>query len=98
MKAAVAQGPVSVAIEADTSVFQFYNGGIIKSKACGTDLDHAVLVTGYGTENGVDYWILKNSWGPRWGEKGFFRIVRTADKTDGICGLLAEPVYPVAWS
>lgn len=96
MKAAVALGPVSVAIEADTSVFQFYNSGVIKSKGCGVDLDHAVLVIGYGTDNGTDYWLLKNSWGSRWGDKGFFKILRASDNTVGICGVLAEPVYPVA--
>ena len=95
MKAAVALGPVSVAIQADSYVFQSYGGGIIKSKACGTDLDHAVLVIGYGSENGVDYWLVKNSWGARWGEKGLFRIIRTTDKSVGICGVLAEPVYAV---
>ena len=95
MKAAVALGPVSVAIEADTSVFQFYSGGVIKSKSCGTDLDHAVLVIGYGSENGTDYWLLKNSWGTGWGDKGLFKIVRTSDKSVGICGVLAEPVYAV---
>ena len=77
-------------------MFQFYSSGIINSNACGTDLDHAVLVIGYGTEYGVDYWLLKNSWGTRWGDKGFFKIIRTPAKTVGICGLLAEPVYPVA--
>jgi len=96
MKAAVAKGPVSVAIEADTNVFQFYNSGVISSKSCGTDLDHAVLVIGYGSDNGTDYWLLKNSWGTRWGDKGFFKTLRKSDNTVGICGVLAEPVYPVA--
>jgi len=93
--AAVALGPVSVAIEADTSVFQSYSTGIISSDACGTQLDHGVLVVGYGTEAGKDFYILKNSWGPDWGEKGFFRIARDAKKAGpGICGLQMQPSYP----
>jgi C1A family cysteine protease len=86
---------VSVAIEADTSVFQSYKSGVIKSTACGTQLDHGVLLIGYGTDATLgDYWILKNSWGPSWGEKGFFRIQRTSKTGAGICGLQKEPSYP----
>lgn len=93
--AAVAQQPVSVAIEADTQVFQSYTSGIISSKECGTNLDHGVLVVGYGSEGGKDYWILKNSWGSDWGEQGFFRILRSANENGpGICGLQEQPSYP----
>ena len=74
LKNAIAIGPVSVAIEADTTVFQSYTSGIINSSRCGTTLDHGVLAVGYGTENSVDYYIVKNSWGPTWGENGFVRI------------------------
>jgi C1A family cysteine protease len=95
LMAALANQPVSVAIEADTSVFQSYSTGIISSSACGTNLDHGVLVVGYGTEAGKDYYILKNSWGADWGEKGFFRIARDASKNGpGICGLQMQPSYP----
>ena len=78
-------------------VFQFYSGGVISSKACGTDLDHGVLAIGYGTDAKYgDYWLLKNSWGTGWGEKGFFRIKRDMSaKGPGICGLQLEPVYPL---
>jgi C1A family cysteine protease len=93
LEVAVAQQPVSVAIEADTDVFQSYTSGIISSVDCGTNLDHGVLVVGYGTESGKDYWILKNSWGSDWGEKGFFRILKETTSGPGICGLQSEPSY-----
>ena len=77
LKTACTKGPVSVAIEADKEVFQGYTTGIINSPRCGTNLDHAVLVIGSGTDKGQDYWLLKNSWGVTWGEKGYFRIERS---------------------
>jgi C1A family cysteine protease len=96
LQLAVAQQPVSVAIEADQGVFQFYTGGIIKQSSCGTNLDHGVLLIGYGTDNGQDYWLLKNSWGTSWGEQGFFRFERNMNTQDaGTCGLQTEPSYPV---
>jgi len=94
LQAAVAQQPVSVAIEADKLVFQSYTSGIISSTSCGTTLDHGVLVVGYGTDAGTDYWLLKNSWGVTWGEKGYFRILRQSTAGKGICGLQEEPSYP----
>jgi len=97
LKTAVSKGPVSVAIEADKYYFQSYTGGIMDSTKCGTSLDHGVLVVGYGSDNGSDYWLLKNSWGASWGEDGFFRIARDMTKNGaGICGLQMEPVQPVA--
>jgi len=92
LKDAVAQSPVSIAIEADQSVFQSYTGGIITSTDCGTQLDHGVLLVGYGSEDGTDYWIVKNSWGPDWGESGYVRIADVAG--DGICGINNGAVYP----
>jgi C1A family cysteine protease len=95
LASAVAEGPVSVAIDASGIFFQLYHGGIMK-RFCGTSLDHGVLVVGYGTDNGTDYWLLKNSWGSGWGEKGYFRILRTMDKeAPGVCGLQLQPSYPL---
>jgi C1A family cysteine protease len=71
---AVVQQPVAVAIEADQDSFQLYASGVL-TKPCGTNLDHGVLLVGYGTDASLgDYWLLKNSWGTGWGEKGFFKI------------------------
>jgi len=89
MKAALKNGPVSVAIEADKSVFQSYRGGVITSSLCGKKLDHGVLAVGYGTEDDEEYFLVKNSWGPTWGEKGYVKI-GTAD----VCGILDQPSYP----
>jgi KDEL-tailed cysteine endopeptidase len=95
LQAAVAQQPVSVAIEADKLVFQSYTGGVITGTSCGTNLDHGVLVIGYGTDPKYgDYWLLKNSWGTSWGESGYFRLGRSSTAGAGVCGLQEEPSYP----
>jgi C1A family cysteine protease len=93
---AVATGPVSVAIEADTLTFQMYTGGVLTSSACGTSLDHGVLVVGYGEESNTPFWLVKNSWGPSWGEDGYVKIERSSSTNDkGICGIAMQPSYPV---
>jgi KDEL-tailed cysteine endopeptidase len=95
LKAAVSKQPVSIAIEADTRYFQFYSGGVITSTGCGTDLDHGVLIVGYGEESGQKYWLVKNSWGDTWGEKGYVRIARSESVNDaGICGIAMDPSFP----
>lgn len=96
LMAAVAKQPVVIAIEADTRYFQSYSSGILDSPSCGTNLDHAVEIISYGTENGVDYWTIRNSWGSSWGESGYVRIKKTSSTNDiGICGLAAEPSFLV---
>ena len=98
LKEAVSRGPVSVAIQADTKTFQFYSGGIISGDSCGTNLDHGVLIVGYGEEDGEKYWIVKNSWGASWGENGYVRISRSDEEnTHGVCGIAMQPSYPVAY-
>lgn len=89
MKAALAKGPVSVAVEADKSVFQHYRTGVVTGRACGTKLDHGVLAVGLGTEDGKDYFLVKNSWGPSWGAEGYLKI-----GTDNVCGILQDAAYP----
>jgi C1A family cysteine protease len=96
LKEAVYNTPVSIAIEADTRVFQMYTGGVLTSDACGTDLDHGVLIVGYGVENDIPFWLVKNSWGPSWGEGGYIKIERSDSTNDpGICGIAMQPSYPV---
>jgi C1A family cysteine protease len=94
MKAAVAKQPISVLIEADRSVFQMYRDGIFDSTECGTSLDHATLVVGYGSENGKEFWIMKNSWGATWGENGYMRLAIEQGK--GVCGIQMNTLYPTA--
>jgi C1A family cysteine protease len=74
--------------------FQFYRSGVYKAN-CGTNLDHGVLLVGYGTENGLDYWLVKNSWGPSWGDQGYIKILKEDDAKDGgECGILLSASYP----
>ncbi|KAL8111723.1 hypothetical protein AgCh_019435 [Apium graveolens] len=92
---AVANQPVSVAIDAGGSDFQFYKEGVFTGD-CGTELDHGVAVVGYGTTlDGTKYWTVKNSWGPEWGEQGYIRMQRGIDAEEGICGIAMEASYPV---
>lgn len=76
MKVAVATyGPVAVAIDASDWGFAYYSSGIYSSTTCKTNVhNHAVLIVGYGTEGGLDYWVIKNSWGARWGQVCFNAI------------------------
>jgi len=90
LKSAVAKQPVSIAIEADKSAFQLYKSGVLDSTSCGTKLDHGVLVVGYGTDDGTDYWKIKNSWGSTWGEDGYIRMVQGKN----MCGLAMQASYP----
>ena len=95
LKAAAANQPISVAIEADQLSFQFYSGGVFTSTSCGTKLDHGVLVVGYGAEGGKNYWIVKNSWGGSWGDQGYILIERgTGSGNPGLCGIALQPSYP----
>ena len=95
-KMAVSKQPVSVAIEADQREFQLYQSGVFTG-TCGTNLDHGVLAVGYGSDNGVDYYRVKNSWSTSWGEKGYIRLGRGAKYNNGAgqCGILMSASYPV---
>ncbi|KHN33265.1 Cysteine proteinase COT44 [Glycine soja] len=93
LQKAVANQPVSVSIDANNGHFMFYAGGIYTGE-CGTDLDHGVTAVGYGTTNETDYWIVKNSWGTGWDEKGFIRMQRGITVKHGLCGVALDSSYP----
>lgn len=95
LMSAIAQQPVSIAIEADQKDFQLYKSGVFTGK-CGTTLDHGVLVVGYGTENKEDFYLVKNSWGTTWGDQGYIKLGRGPQYNDGQgqCGILLEASYP----
>jgi cathepsin L len=95
LMSAVAQQPVSIAIEADQHSFQFYSGGVMTA-SCGSQLDHGVLVVGYGSLSGTDYWKVKNSWGASWGMNGYILLGRgSAFQPNGQCGILDSASYPI---
>jgi len=102
MMSALSMQPVSVAIEADQKAFQLYSSGVFTA-ACGTNLDHGVALVGYNSLNGIDYYILRNSWGTSWGLNGYMYIGRGNDPVTGKpynngagqCGVLGEGSFPV---
>ncbi|XP_040900601.1 cathepsin S, ortholog2, tandem duplicate 1 isoform X2 [Toxotes jaculatrix] len=93
LKEAVATiGPISVGIDATRPRFAFYRSGVYDDQSCTQDVNHAVLVVGYGTLNGQDYWLVKNSWGTSFGDQGYVRMVR--NKNDQ-CGIAVYACYPI---
>ncbi|KAL1532145.1 senescence-specific cysteine protease SAG39-like [Salvia divinorum] len=92
--AAVAKQPVSVSI--NINLLQFYRSGIFTGE-CKTNVNHAVAVVGYGkSEDGVKFWLIKNSWGLGWGEKGYAKLHRNIDAKEGMCGIAMYGRYPTA--
>ncbi|XP_050367544.1 zingipain-2-like [Argentina anserina] len=91
---AVANQPVSVAIDASGGAMQFYSRGVFTGQ-CGNELDHGVTAVGYGTsDDGTKFWLVKNSWGRSWGEDGYIRIQRDVNLRGGLCGITKQASYP----
>lgn len=83
-------GPISIGIDA-TEYLQNYESGILDDPSCSqTLLNHGVLLVGYGTEKGKDYWLIKNSWGLDWGDQGYFKYPRGKNA----CGVATDASYP----
>eukprot|EP00731_Ephydatia_muelleri_P007190 Em0003g1438a len=93
LQAAVASvGPVAVSVDANTYAFRFYQKGVFRSTACSSyDLNHSMVVVGYGVYNGKDYWLCKNSWGSNWGINGYILMARNRYN---LCGIASEALYP----
>ena len=93
--ATATQGPISVAIHVKGSFLeQFHSEGVYYAPNClDSASKHAVTVVGYGTENGQDYWLVKNSWGTGWGEEGYIKMSRNMNNN---CGIATEACYAVA--
>ena len=87
-------GPVSVGVDAGERSFQFYKSGVYSDPMCMTSrIDHAVVVVGYGTtDKGIDYWIVRNSWGEMWGMEGYYWLARNKQN---MCGVASQAVFPI---
>ncbi|PIN21688.1 Cysteine proteinase Cathepsin L [Handroanthus impetiginosus] len=97
LQQAVATQPISVGISGSDTSFQLYSGGIFTGP-CSTSLDHAVLIVGYDSKDGTDYWIIKNSWGKYWGINGYMHMIRNTRNAEGVCGINTLASYPIKTS
>lgn len=86
-------GPIAVAIDAGQNSFQFYSQGVYYDPRCTSNVNHGVLAVGYGTSNnGEEYYIVKNSWGKTWGDKGYIKMSRNRNNN---CAIALFTIYPI---
>ena len=98
-EALVTYGPVSICLDVSPNTFSSYKSGVWDGKSstgtqCSATINHAMLLVGYGTENGVDYWLIRNSWGSGWGDKGYIKVKANGSN---LCGITTESVVPVIY-
>ncbi|XP_076151643.1 digestive cysteine proteinase 1-like [Alosa pseudoharengus] len=84
-------GPISVTVDAGHDSFQSYQSGVYDEPSCQSTGSHAMLVVGYGTEDGQDYWLVKNSWGVNWGDEGYIKMSRNKNNQ---CGIASATILP----
>nr|BAN20095.1 cathepsin L [Riptortus pedestris] len=86
-------GPISAGIDASHLGFRYYSSGVYYQEDCNKNrLNHAILIVGYGTEDGLDYWLVKNSWGPNWGDEGYVKMARNRNNNCGIARITSYPL------
>jgi len=84
-----------ISLDTNHESFMRYSSGIYYEPDCTDDTNHAALLVGFGSEQGQDYWTVKNSYGLSWGESGFIRIARNLDN---VCGVTSDLLYPIVES
>ncbi|NWU88087.1 CATS protein, partial [Onychorhynchus coronatus] len=85
-------GPVAVAIDATRPSFFLYRAGVYDDPQCTQEVNHGVLVVGYGSLDNKEFWLVKNSWGVWFGDSGYIRMARNASNR---CGIASYASYPV---
>jgi len=86
LKSAIAFGPVTVAVAAAAFDFQGYKSGVVTGTSCGTTLNHGVVAAGFGQEDGIEYFLIRNSWGPDWGLNGYIKLGTAGN----VCGVIND--------
>lgn len=92
MMAAVDIKPNAVSVHASSATFQSYQSGVVTGTSCGTSTNHAIVIVGYVTSTSPNYYIVRNSWGPDWGEKGYINIGMANGA--GVCGINQRVGFP----